>query len=299
MTRSVYCKNMENTEAVVSVFQSIVLGIVQGFSEFLPISSSAHLILAPYFLKWDDPGLAFDVALHMGTLAAILGFFWRDWLAVLKQVFTALQSVLSGDIKGAIQTITAPKPDSVPVGLLILGTIPAAIIGLLLEKLAEETFRAPVLIAVTLGVFGSLLWFWDSRGSKTRDVAVLSVRDALFVGLAQALAVIPGVSRSGITITTALALGFTRPAAARFSFLLSAPIIAGAGILKMKHIFHTLKAGGEAALAVEWGFAASLISGLLAVSLLSYMVKSTTYKAFAYYRIALALVIIVIVVIVR
>lgn len=247
--------------------QSIVLGIIQGITEFLPVSSSAHLIIGPYFLHWEDPGLAFDVALHMGTLAAILLFFWRDWLDILKQ--------LSGGKSG------------VPLKLLVVGTVPAAIVGYMLEKYAEDTFRSPTIIAGTLAAFGALLWYYDRNGRKDREISVFTVKDAAIVGLAQALAVVPGVSRSGITITAALALGLTRPAAARFSFLLSAPIIAGAGILKSKHIYHTLMAGGPDAAAVGWGFFASLLSGLLAVGFLSYMIRSRTYAVFSIYRIVL------------
>jgi undecaprenyl-diphosphatase len=267
---------------------SIVLGIVQGLSEFLPISSSAHLILVPYFLKWEDPGLSFDVALHMGTLAALLMFFWRDWLAMIHELLSYLSKGRSKTERGDVKTAS--------VWLIILGTIPGAIIGYLLEHKVEEEFRDPRLIGATLAVFGAVLWIADARGRKSRNVTAVTVKDALLVGLAQGLAVIPGVSRSGITITMALALGLTRSAAARFSFLLSAPIIAGAGVLKSKAIFHALAAGGPDAAAVGWGFLASLISGLLAVGFLTRMLKSRGFAPFGIYRIALGLVVIIVVV---
>lgn len=287
---------MTTLSAPVSAAHAIILGLVQGLTEFLPVSSSGHLILAPYFLNFEDPGLAFDVALHMGTLAAILVFFWKDWFQIATQCQVASKELVRGNLAGASDAI-AGHARGVPLALLILGTLPAAVIGLMLEKLAEETFRAPALVACTLAGFGALLWYWDVRGTKSRDVSKLNVKDALYVGLAQAVAIVPGVSRSGVTITTGLALGLTRQAAARFSFLLSGPITAGAGLLKMKYIFSTVKAGGAAAAAVGWGFAASLVSGLAALGLLNLIVKSNSYKAFAIYRFALAFIIIVLVII--
>ena len=260
-------------------FQAIVLGIVQGLAEFLPISSSAHLVLAPYFFQWRDPGLAFDVALHMGTLVAILVFFWKDWLDILNQVFARKKSNHSVDWRW-----------------ILAGTIPGAVIGKLFEQQAEESFRNPLLIAFTLVVFGILLGFADRKGKKKRDVTATGLKDALLVGCAQALAIVPGVSRAGITITMALFLGFTRSAAARFSFLLSAPIIAGAGILKSKHIFAQIAQGGDQAAMVYAGFLASLIAGLAALSLLTRLLKSRTFDVFVAYRVVLAFVIVAIVV---
>ncbi|MBI2606841.1 MAG: undecaprenyl-diphosphate phosphatase [Deltaproteobacteria bacterium] len=262
--------------------QAIALGIIQGLSEFLPISSSAHLILVPYFFKWHDPGLAFDVALHMGTLAAILLFFWRDWAAIARQIIWRRKS---GD-----PTWTA----TVDWRHLVAGCIPAAAAGYLFEHQAEEAFRSPPLIAATLSVFGLLLWYFDARGKKSGEIETIGLREALLIGCAQALAIVPGVSRSGVTITAALALGFTRPAAMRFSFLLAAPIIAGAGLVKAKSIFILLTQGGPESAAVLNGFAASLISGLGAAWLLSYIVKSRTLTPFVIYRFALSVVIVIV-----
>lgn len=253
------------------IIQAIVLGIVQGLTEFLPISSSAHLILVPYFFKWEDPGLAFDVALHMGTLVAILVFFWRDWLDIFKQV-------LRGDLKLFL--------------LLVVATIPGALFGLAFSHYAEEMFRAPLLIAATQAIFGGLLYYFDKRGRKDREFRSFAIGDALAVGAAQALAIIPGVSRSGATITTGLGLGLTRQAAARFSFLMSAPIIAGAGVLKAKYIVAALQGGGNLAMGVSVGLIASTISGLFALGLLTYMLRTKTYKSFAIYRLLLSLVIV-------
>lgn len=260
--------------------QSIILGIVQGITEFLPVSSSAHLVLTPFFFSWTDPGLAYDVALHMGTLSAVLLYFWKDWVGIVRSTFGKAHE---GHGEFGLKA-------------LVVGTLPAVVAGLALEKHAEETFRNPVLIAIMLASFGLLLWYWDSKGKHARGFSEFKLRDALMIGGAQALAIVPGVSRSGVTITAALALGLTRPAAARFSFLLSAPITAGAGILKSKHIMAALAAGGAETQAVVVGFISSLVSGLFAITLLSYMVKGKTFAGFAIYRLVLSLVIIIVVV---
>ncbi len=257
--------------------QPIVLGIVQGLTEFLPISSSAHLVLVPYVLKWTDPGLAFDVALHVGTLCAILVFFWREWIEIL------------GDLVGH------QKKLGVTWKLLIIATIPGMIAGLLAEEQAEQHFRNPLLIAGTLSMFGILLWYSDKQGKQHRSISEALPRDALVVGLAQALAIVPGVSRSGITITAALLLGLERTAAVRFSFLLSAPIVGGAGIVKAPAIFAALSSGGADALAVVYGFLSSLIAGLLAIGFLTYVARSRTFNGFVVYRLLLAITIVIVV----
>lgn len=254
-----------------NILQASVLGVVQGITEFLPVSSSGHLILVPYIFHWDDPGLAFDVALHMGTLAALLVFFWKEWVRI---------------VQDTLKTLQGGKPTN-PVRLshLIIGTIPGAIAGLLLEKKAESAFRDPRMIGATLALFGIILWFFDRSGRKNRGLDTLSLKDAAIVGCAQALAILPGVSRSGSTITAALALGLTRPAAARFSFLLCAPIIAGAGVLKMKHILMGLHSSPEMAMAITSGFLASTVSGLLAIGLLQSIIKSRSFNSFVVYRV--------------
>ncbi|MEW6056979.1 MAG: undecaprenyl-diphosphate phosphatase [Bdellovibrionota bacterium] len=258
---------------------SLVLGILQGLTEFLPVSSSAHLVLAPFLFEWKDPGLAFDVALHMGTLGALLGYYWKDWLDLAKQPFQKKKN------KNGIQWKH-----------LIVGTIPAVIFGFTLQKHAEETFRNPLLIAFTLTAFGLLLFYFDRKGSQSRNLSGLSVRDALVIGAAQALAIIPGVSRSGVTITAALALGMSRSAATRFSFLLSAPVVGGAGLLKGKYIVQALTAGGNEAATILLGLSASFISGAFAIGLLSYIAKTKTFNVFVVYRVLLALVIVIVVI---
>ena len=255
-----------------SVFQAIVLGIVQGLTEFLPVSSSAHLILIPWLLKWqEDPGLAFDVVLHLGTLLALIVFYWREWLEMA-------MSLVNGDrVRRRL------------LFLLIVASVPGAIIGLLLEKQAETTFRSPVLIAVTLATLGVILWAADAFGSKKRKLGDLSFVDALLIGLSQALAIIPGVSRSGSTITTARILGIERADAANFSFLMATPIIAGAGLHEAHKAFH---AGLTPQLV--WGFAASAVFGLIAIVWLLSYVRTHTYRPFAIYRIALAAIVVAI-----
>jgi undecaprenyl-diphosphatase len=255
-----------------SVFQAIVLGVVQGLTEFLPVSSSAHLILIPWILHWEDPGLAFDVALHLGTLLALLAFYWREWLDM------AL-SLLPGGNAASRRTLI----------LLIVASVPGAIIGILLEKQAETIFRSPILIAGTMATMGLILWAADAYGSKERKIADLYLSDALLIGFSQALAIIPGVSRSGATITTARFLGIERADAANFSFLMATPIIAGAGLLETHKLFYS---GLGAQLA--WGFAASAFFGLLAIVGLLSFVRTHTYRSFAIYRIALAAIVIAI-----
>jgi undecaprenyl-diphosphatase len=195
---------------------AILLALVQGLTEFLPISSSAHLILLPRLLGWADQGLAFDVAVHIGTLAAVIAYFRHDVIRLLYawgQSCARLQ--LSADARLA--------------WLVLLGTVPVVVAGLLLHDVIENTLRSPLVIAAATIGFGLLLGLSDTRGQKIRTENALRVTDVLWIGLAQALALIPGTSRSGITMTAALALGLTRSAAARFSFLLSVPVILMAG----------------------------------------------------------------------
>jgi undecaprenyl-diphosphatase len=253
-----------------SVLQAIVLGIVQGLTEFLPVSSSAHLILVPWLLKWqEDPGLAFDVVLHLGTLLALIVFYWREWLEMA-------MSLVNGDrVRRRL------------LFLLIVASVPGAIIGLLLEKQAETIFRSPILIAVTLATLGLLLWAADAFGSKKRKIGDLTLVDAVLIGLSQALAIIPGVSRSGSTITTARMLGIERADAANFSFLMATPIIAGAGLHEAHKAFH---AGLTPQLG--WGFGASAVFGLIAIVWLLSYVRTHTYRPFAIYRIVLAAIVV-------
>ncbi|HLH75343.1 MAG TPA: undecaprenyl-diphosphate phosphatase [Candidatus Binataceae bacterium] len=244
---------------------AIVLGLIQGLTEFLPVSSSAHLIVIPWLLHWDDPGLAFDVALHLGTLLALLVYYWRDWWMIAA-------SLASGDPKGRRL-----------LGLLVAASVPAAIIGFAFEKQAETSLRSPLLIAGAMAALGVVLWIVDVRASQVRDLRKLTVGDAIAIGAAQAVAIVPGVSRSGATITMARILGIERADAANFSFLMSAPVIAGAGMLKLHDLIH---AGSIHDLV--GGFAAAAVFGLLAIVVLINYVRNRSYGAFALYRLLAA-----------
>jgi undecaprenyl-diphosphatase len=259
-----------------TTFQALVLGIVQGLSEFLPISSSAHLVLVPWALHWPDPGLSFDVALHLGTLIAVLWYFRAEW-ARLAGAAVKLAS------RGGRPAAGDAGVEERRVWYLIIATVPGAIAGKLLERQADEAFRSPLLIAATLMVMGVLLWVVDIRARRTRPLSALTARDALVMGAAQILALVPGVSRSGSTITAGRALGFDRDSAAVFSFLMSMPIIAGAALLKVPHLL----ASGSPGLPLAVGITASAVSGWLAIAVVLRYVKTHSYGAFAVYRLLL------------
>ncbi len=259
-----------------SVFQSIILGIVQGLTEFLPVSSSAHLTLVPWVMGWKDPGLAFDVFLHWGTLVAVFGYFAGDWFLLIR---AGLQSVLERRI--------GFERDRVLFWMLVLGTIPAGLAGYFLRDFLGGAVRAPLVIAMSLAVVGFLLYWIDGRYPPYRGISELSWVDAVWIGIAQAFALIPGVSRSGATMTMGRYLGLNRESAARFSFLLSFPIILAAGLFETKGL---LSQG-----AFEWsasylmaGFFASLISGLLSIHVLLAYLRTADFAVFAWYRILLA-----------
>lgn len=260
---------------MLTTFQALVLGLIQGLSEFLPISSSAHLSLAPWLFGWPDPGLSFDVALHVGTLVAVLWYFWAEWVTLLKAF---------GQIIATRNIETVEQRRAV---LLILATIPGGVAGLLLEKKAETAFRSPEVTAIALIVLGLLLWIVDRVASARRNLNELTWRDALLIGCAQVGALIPGVSRSGSTMTAGRALGFDRNGAAAFSFLMSMPIIAAAAVLKVPHVLKT--EGLSTPLIV--GVLASAVSGWFAIRLLIRYVSKHSYGVFAIYRVILGIVV--------
>jgi undecaprenyl-diphosphatase len=202
------------------ILHAAVLGLIQGLTEFLPISSSAHLTLAPWFFGWPDPGLTFDIALHVGTLLAVVAFFWKDWLRLIRNGLT----------KGLA------TPDGRLFWFLAAASVPGAAAGVLFEEQAETIFRGPLLIAAMLAAMGVVLFLADRMAARRIASAEPTLGRSLAVGLAQALAIVPGVSRSGITMATGLFAGMTREAAARFSFLLSTPMIAGAAVFKLRHL---------------------------------------------------------------
>lgn len=254
------------------VFSSLFLGIFQGFSEFLPISSSGHLVLLPWLFDFPDPGLAFDVALHAGTLIAVVGYFWRDWLNVFR---------FRHDMSDY-----ADHPELLLY--LVVATLPGVAVGLLFSRQAETIFREPLLVAGTLFVFGALLYGADVFGKKSRNFTSIGLWDTLAIGVAQAVAIVPGVSRSGITISVALARGLDRASAARFSFLLSTPIIFGAMVLHGKDL---IAFAGNPVFAV--GVLASAVSGYIAIKILLRFIERVSYRVFFWYRAALALGIVI------
>lgn len=264
----------------VSVWHAAVLGVLQGLSEFLPISSSAHLSLAPWAFGWPEPGLAFDVALHVGTLVAVAWYFRAEWLALIRA---------AGRL--AAHPFAPADDHERRVILLVIGTIPGGIGGVLLNEYAESTFRAPALIASALIVMGIVLWAIDRFAPSRRPLASLGIRDAVIVGVAQVAALVPGVSRSGATITAARAVGADRGSAAVFSFLLSLPITAAAAAFKVPEAVHD--AGSMVPLAV--GVATAALSGWLAIALLLRLVRSHGYAAFAWYRLALGIAVLALV----
>ena len=264
------------------LLQAIIQGVVQGLTEFLPISSSAHLILLPRLLGWDDPFLTsaeFDVMLHMGTLAALLVYFWRDLLRYAIAGLAVLRDRRIG-----------PDPDRRMAVLLAASVIPAALVGVLLEDFIDTFFRASPLAICVLLVVGALILFVAERAARhTRQMTDLRVRDALGIGLAQALALFPGISRSGITISAGLFLGLERAAAARFAFLMGTPIIAGAGLWKMRQIFGG-GAGTFEPTVLLAGVIASALAGLAAIWILIRFLQSHSTDVFVLYRLAAAAV---------
>jgi undecaprenyl-diphosphatase len=259
-----------------TVARALVLGLLQGLGEFLPISSSGHLIVAPWLFGWPDSGLSFDVALHLGTLLAVGFAFWRDWLRLLTAFFRALP-------KGRVWV----DPDARLLVYLALASIPGALAGLLLDDAAETVFRSPVLVAVMMSGMGVILWLADRRANRVEGDEHVSLRHALVIGCAQAFAIIPGTSRSGVTISAALFLGHRREAAARFSFLLALPITAGAALVKVPHLF---RAGGDT-LPVLAGMVMAAVSGFIAIRLLLAYVRTRTYTPFVLYRFAVTLLV--------
>jgi undecaprenyl-diphosphatase len=321
----------------------LVLGVVQGLGEFLPISSSAHLLLVPWLFGWPEHSLTFDVALHMGTLAALLAYFWRDWwqlvTAWLPQqrerrrigatrgvsgvsgvsgdkpndaAHSVTRAVTEGPPLGAGRSDATPDdaedlvPDEVTAsgdGLrsdrrrlgisLAISTVPAAIVGALFAERIEASLRAPVLVAALLLVAAALLASADRAGIQDRELGAVGVWQALVIGVAQALALAPGVSRSGASIAAALFLGLTRQAAARYAFLMAAPITAGAGIFQLRHLVSDGIPADER-MAFLVGITSSFVVGLLAIGGLLRYLRTRSLDVFVGYRVILGLVILIV-----
>ncbi|MCK9486158.1 MAG: undecaprenyl-diphosphatase UppP [Dehalococcoidia bacterium] len=263
--------------------EAVLLGVVQALTEFLPISSSGHLVLVPRVLGREPSSLTFDVALHLGTVVAVIGYFWRDWAAI---VAAGLRDVAT---EGVAVRRWSPRAR---LGLwLVLATIPAVIVGALFSDWIDEHAREPVVVGVMLILFGVLLGLADRWGGLVGRLLDMTPGRAFAVGVAQAAALIPGVSRSGATITAGRALGFDRISAARFSFLLSAPVILGAGILSMAEAL----TGGEE---VAWGplvvgAVTAAAVGALVIGVFMRFIQRRTLAAFVWYRIALGAAVLV------
>ncbi|HEX2142043.1 MAG TPA: undecaprenyl-diphosphate phosphatase [Candidatus Limnocylindria bacterium] len=275
------------------VFQAVLIGVLQGLTEFIPISSSAHLELAPWIFGWEGDGLigslAFDVFLHLGTLAALIGYFWRDWVRLARAFFASIA-----------ERRIADDADRRLAWLLALGTVPAAVIGYLGEDLIDEVFHGgsdPIRLAIAgFLVVGALaLLAADRLGARRRELHDVGVGTTLAVGFSQALALLPGISRSGATITAALALGLTREAAARFSFLLATPITLGAGLYGSRDLLSEPHSGTEW-IAIASGFGASAVAGALAIGLLLAWLRRRSVAVFSLYRLAFAALVVVLVV---
>jgi undecaprenyl-diphosphatase len=265
-----------------SLLHAIVLGIIQGLTEFLPISSSAHLIIVPWILGWEDGGLTFDVALHAGTLLAVLLFFIRDWIQILAQGFGL-----------SIGRDPALQKNRGLLWLLVIATIPGALAGFLFEKQADAALRSPYIVATSAIVMGLIMWVADSIGRKQKDISHVSAVDALTIGVSQALAIIPGVSRSGVTISTGLLRNLDRASAARFSFLLSTPIIAGACAKKFWDL-HKHEGGlpADAHTAFIAGVVASAITGCIAIAFFLNFLRRRSLALFVWYRILFGIIVI-------
>ncbi len=283
---------------LLTLLQAIILGIIQGATEFIPISSSAHLIIVPWLFGWNNPALSslsFDVSLHLGTLLAVLSYFAADWVRLIR-----------AGIASIVERRIGSNPDRRLAWFIVIGTIPGAVIGALAEGAIEDLFHQPnqpiqtwaiIAIAGFMAGLGILLWLADRFARHNEGMQELTLKQVIIIGFAQAMALFPGVSRSGATITAGLGLGLKRETAARFSFLLSAPVVLGAGLKSVYDVIQGAQAGtvAQADLGLfAAGFLAAAITGYLCIRfLLGYLQKHTT-AVFAYYRVIMATIIIVV-----
>lgn len=240
-----------------NLVHSIILGLLQGLTEFLPVSSSGHLILVPWLMGWEEHGITFDMSLHLATLFAVLLYFRKDWIKILREERRLFWYI-------------------------IIATIPAGLAGLFLGDTVEEYFRNPLSVAVMLGFFGLILYLADSIGKKDKSMNTLTLGTSFLIGVSQMLAIIPGVSRSGITMSMALLLGFNRESSVRFSFLLIAPIVLAAGL---KGIVDIAKMNSTLSWPVFFGgFTAAFLSGIIAIHFLLKYVRTRPFAIFVVYR---------------
>lgn len=283
---------------LVTLIQAIILGIIQGATEFIPISSSAHLIIVPWLFNWTDPALtslSFDIALHLGTLLAVLVFFAADLVVLIRAGWLSIKERKIGqDSQRRL------------AWFIVIGTIPGGVIGFLAESKIEALFHTPgqpirpeamIAMALIIAWLGAFLLLADRLARHSADLPDLTLKKVLYIGFAQALAIFPGVSRSGSTITTGLALGLKREAAARFSFLLAIPIVAGTGLKSLLEIYQGYKGGAithQDLLLFPVGFIAAAITGYFCVRFLLNYLQKHSVSVFVYYRFALALLVLVV-----
>lgn len=280
------------------ILQAILLGIIQGLTEFIPISSSAHLIIIPWLFGWEDEilnSLSFDLALHLGTLVALLIFFAQDWIRIIR-----------AGIASVIERKIGDDADRRMAWLIIIATIPGGIAGIVLESKIEALFHSPnaphqtsamIAMAIIIAILGTLLFLAERWARHERGIDQITLQNAILVGIAQAFAVFPGVSRSGSTITAGLAIGLKRETAARFSFFLSAPLIAGAGIKSIYDVVKLVAQGtlGQTELLMfPVGFIVAAITGYLCIRFLMQFLQKNSADIFVYYRWALAVLIVVV-----
>ncbi len=277
------------------ILKAVFLGVIQGLTEFIPISSSAHLVIIPWMLQWEDPALeslAFDVALHLGTLIALLVYFAHDWVRLIR-----------AGIASVVERKVGEDPERRLAWFLVIGSVPGAIVGLLMERRIEEWFHpsqgsiqssSMIAMACIIAALGGFLFLAERFADHQRNMSQLTYRDSILVGLAQALAIFPGVSRSGSTITAGLALGLERETAARFSFLLSAPIVAGAGLKSLLSISKEIQSGaigGSDYILFPIGLVAAAVSGYFCIRFLLRFLQNHPTNVFIYYRWILAVLV--------
>lgn len=258
------------------IFQALVYGIIQGLGEFLPISSTAHLTLFPWIFGWEDPGLTFDVGLHLGTLAAVVLFFWKDWIRLIKAGLTDMKS-----------------PDGKLFWFIMLACIPGGIIGVLFNDQIETVFRNPLLIGIMLIVMGLVLYFADKVGKVQVELEKIGFLRSMLIGLSQGLAMIPGVSRSGITMVAGRLLGLSRESAARFTFLLSTPFIFLSGVYEARN----LKSLEIELLPFAIAIITAAVVGVMSIKFLLNYLKNKGFGIFTVYRLVLGTIVILVYVI--
>jgi undecaprenyl-diphosphatase len=263
-----------------TTIEAVILGIVQGITEFLPISSTAHLRVVPALLGWSDPGAAFTAVLQLGSLVAVIGYFMKDLLAMVDASLRAL----TGRLRLAGGAARPPEPAARHLLYIVIGTIPVGIAGIALKHKIEGSFRALWVIAAAQIVVGLALAIVERTSRKTRVFDDITLRDAVIIGCAQVLALVPGVSRSGITLLAAMALGLERPAAARFSFLLSVPAVAAAGIFELPKVLKSHEVGGSV---LALGLVAAVVASYASIAWLLKFLRTRTTIPFVVYRVAL------------